>query len=188
MKLVVATSNTGKLDEITRLLVEVGVEVMNDGRDVEETGTTLEENALIKARAVAAYHSDTWVLADDSGLEVDALDGAPGVYSARYAGPEKDNHRNMDKLLASLEGMENRSAQFRTVLALVKAGQEHLFEGVIRGKIIDEKRGGGGFGYDPIFVPDGFDRTFAQMTPQEKNQISHRAIALRKLVEFLARM
>ena len=134
MKLVIATSNAGKLDEIARLLDEVGVQVMNDGREVEEPGSTLEENALIKARAVAVHHSDTWVLADDSGLEVDALGGAPGVYSARYAGPEKDNQRNMTKLLASLESAANRSAQFRTVLALVGAGEEHLFEGVVRGQ------------------------------------------------------
>lgn len=188
MKLIIATANSGKLKEIAELLSPLGFDLEPDGRDVQETGTTLEENAMIKAVAVAEHHPDTWVLADDSGLEVDALGGEPGVYSARYAGLEKNNDRNMAKLLEALQGQNNRDAQFRTVLALVGAGEKRIFEGVVRGKIISEMRGDGGFGYDPIFVPDGYNRTYAEMTLEEKNSMSHRAIALRKLVEYLVKM
>lgn len=123
--------------------------------------------------------------ADDTGLEVEALDGAPGVYSARYAGEDKSSEANMQKLLHELDGKENRKAQFKTVVALILDSKEYLFEGIIKGEIIKEKRGNAGFGYDPIFVPDGYDLTFAEMGDEVKNKISHRAIAINKLCDFL---
>ena len=125
--------------------------------------------------------------ADDTGLEVRALDNAPGVYSARYAGEGHDSEANMRKLLAEMEGVEDRFARFRTVIALLLDGKEYLFEGVVNGTIIRERRGGSGFGYDPVFVPEGYDKTFAELGDEVKNRISHRAAAVRKLVDFLAR-
>ncbi|HLG03011.1 MAG TPA: non-canonical purine NTP pyrophosphatase, partial [Bacteroidia bacterium] len=119
------------------------------------------------------------------GLEVDALDGAPGVYSARYAGEEKNPDKNMDQLLSSMKGVSNRNAQFRTVIVLANGNQEKIFEGIVRGKILEEKRGTSGFGYDPVFQPEGHTKTFAEMSPEEKNSISHRAIATGKLLAFL---
>ena len=153
--------------------------------DIPETADTLEGNALLKARYIFDnYHLDCF--ADDTGLEVEALNGAPGVYSARYAGGEgHDAQAIMLKLLHELEGKENRKAQFRTAISLILDGKEYLFEGVIKGEIIKEKRGDSGFGYDPVFMPEGYDRTFAELGNDIKNQISHRALAVQKLCEFL---
>lgn len=152
--------------------------------DIAETAATIEGNALLKAKAIAGK-SDTNCFADDSGLLVDALNGAPGVYSARYAGEQKNDRDNIDKLLRELEGVENRKAHFKTVMALVLNGKEYLFEGIVKGSIIKELRGSNGFGYDPVFMPDGSSKTFAEMSLEEKNTISHRKIALKKLLDFL---
>ncbi|MDY9920093.1 MAG: non-canonical purine NTP diphosphatase [Proteiniphilum sp.] len=187
-EIVFATNNQHKLDEIRKItggrLRILSLADIDCHEEIEETGSTLEENALIKAGFVREkYGYDCF--ADDTGLEVGALDGAPGVYSSRYAGNGCNPADNMDKLLSALKGAENRSAQFRTVIALVINGKEHLFDGVIKGKIIEEKRGTTGFGYDPIFMPDGYDKTFAELGNEVKNSISHRALAMEKLVGFL---
>lgn len=187
-KLVFATNNQHKLNEIREItdgkLRILGLADISCREEIEETGGTLEENALIKARFVREkYGYDCF--ADDTGLEVEALDGAPGVYSSRYAGNGCNPVDNMDKLLTALQGTENRAAQFRTVIALVINGEEHLFEGVIKGQIIKEKRGATGFGYDPVFMPDDYDQTFAELGNEVKNSISHRALAMEKLVGFL---
>lgn len=189
MKIVFATNNQHKLSEIRQILgdrVEV-LSLQDIGCDVDipETGTTLEENALQKAQYVYDhYHLD--VFADDTGLEVDALDGAPGVYSARYAGGEgHDSEANMTKLLKELNGIDNRKAHFRTVIALIQQGEVHEFEGIVNGEIIRERRGGEGFGYDPIFRPDGYELTFAELGTDIKNLISHRSRATKKLCAFL---
>ncbi len=188
-KIVFATNNQHKLSEIRQILgdrVEV-LSLQDIGCDVDipETGTTLEENALQKAQYIYDhYHLD--VFADDTGLEVDALDGAPGVYSARYAGGEgHDSEANMTKLLKELNGIDNRKARFRTVIALIQQGEVHEFEGIVNGEIIRERRGGEGFGYDPIFRPDGYELTFAELGTDIKNQISHRSRATKKLCAFL---
>ena len=173
MKLVFATNNRYKLDEV-RAIVGDRVEVLslNDidcHDDIPETADTLQGNALIKARYIyEKYGVDCF--ADDTGLEVEALDGAPGVYSARYAGEECDPEANMRKLLHNLTGKSNRNAQFRTVIALIINGEEHLFNGVVKGAITTEKRGDSGFGYDPVFVPDGYSDSFAQMSGDMKKQ------------------
>lgn len=188
-KFVFATNNSHKLEEVTAILGEkVELLSMKDIKcdtDIPETADTLEGNALLKARYIFDnYHLDCF--ADDTGLEVEALNGAPGVYSARYAGGEgHDAQANMLKLLHELEGKENRKAQFRTAISLILDGKEYLFEGVIKGEIIKEKRGDSGFGYDPVFMPEGYDRTFAELGNDIKNQISHRALAVQKLCEFL---
>lgn len=187
-EMVFATNNQHKLNEIRDItngkLQILGLADIGCNEEIEETGSTLEENALIKARYVREkYGYDCF--ADDTGLEVDALQGAPGVYSARYAGEGCSFADNMDKLLTALQGKEIRAAQFHTVIALVLNGEEYLFDGVIKGKIIDEKRGSTGFGYDPIFMPEGYDQTFAELGNETKNHISHRALAMEKLVDFL---
>lgn len=187
--LVFATQNPNKAAEIQGLLpdgmrvktlAEIGC---ND--DIPEEQPTLEGNALQKARFVKENY-DVDCFADDTGLEVEALNGEPGVYSARYAGPEKDSEANMDLLLEKLKDQENRKAQFRTVIALIMDGREYTFEGKVKGRIAAKRMGSEGFGYDPIFVPDEDDRSFAQMPLEEKNKISHRGRAIRKLSEFLA--
>lgn len=187
-ELVFATNNPHKLDEIREItngkLRILGLNDINCHEEIEETGSTLEENALIKARFVKEKYGYN-CFADDTGLEVDALEGAPGVYSARYAGEGCSFADNMNKLLAALQGIEHRTAQFRTVIALVLNGKEYLFDGVIKGTIIEDKRGNTGFGYDPIFMPDGYDKTFAELGNEVKNNISHRALAMKKLVDFL---
>ena len=196
-KIVFATNNANKLSEIREMLSGSGIEVLSPGdigchEDIAETGTTLEENALIKARYVYDnYH--TGCFADDTGLEVEALGGQPGVYSARYAGGEgHDSERNMDKLLANLDGCDNRRARFRTVVALVTADGDgggkavtRLFEGTVNGVITTGRHGSEGFGYDPIFRPDGYDKTFAELGHTVKNRISHRAKAVEQLVNYL---
>ena len=188
-KLVFATNNAHKLEEVAAILGDqVELLSLNDigcQADIPETAETLEGNALLKSSYIYKnYPLDCF--ADDTGLEVEALNGAPGVYSARYAGGEgHDAQANMLKLLHELDGKENRKAQFRTAISLILDGKEYLFEGVIKGEIIKEKRGDSGFGYDPVFMPEGYDRTFAELGNDIKNQISHRALAVQKLCEFL---
>lgn len=193
MKIVFATNNSHKLEEIRQILGK-SIEVLsladiNCHEDIPETAPTIEGNAMMKARYVYDKYG-TPCFADDTGLEVEALDGAPGVYSARYAGGEgHDSEANMRKLLHELEGKENRRAQFRTVIALIeqKDGKPvaHTFEGKIEGHISDEKRGTSGFGYDPIFVPEGYEQSFAELGNEIKNKISHRARAVARLAEYL---
>lgn len=188
MKLVFATNNRHKLQEVRDILGE-RVEVLSlkdiDCNDeIPETGTTLEENALIKARWVKEKYGYN-CFADDTGLEVEALGGAPGVYSARYAGEECDSQANMLKLLENLTGKSNRNAQFRTVIALIIENKEILFDGVVKGVISEKKMGDAGFGYDPIFIPDGYGMSFAQMESRLKNSISHRYRATEKLNDYI---
>lgn len=188
MKIVFATNNPHKLEEI-RKITDGTIEILSLSdigchEEIPETGATLEANALIKAQFVKErYGYDCF--ADDTGLEVDALGGAPGVYSSRYAGEACNPQENMDKLLRELNGKNDRSARFRTVIALLLDGETLFFEGEVAGRIIEERRGEAGFGYDPVFVPDGYNQTFAELGNDEKNRISHRAIATRKVVEFL---
>ena len=191
-KIVFATNNKNKLAEIREMLAGTGFEVLSLADigchdDIPETAATLEGNALQHAKSVYT-NSATPCFADDTGLEVDALGGEPGVYSARYAGGEgHDSEANMAKLLAELDGKSDRRARFRTVIALIEGGQEEpkLFEGIVTGEITADRRGGEGFGYDPIFRPDGHAETFAEMGHEMKNKISHRARAVAKLVEYL---
>ena len=192
-KIVFATNNKNKLAEIREMLEGSGIEIVSLADigchdDIPETSDTLEGNALQKARYIHEKYKMS-CFADDTGLEVDALGGAPGVYSARYAGGEgHDSEANMAKLLANLEDKADRRARFRTVVALIldeEQGREELFEGIVTGEIIRERRGGEGFGYDPVFRPDGYDRTFAELGHKVKNKISHRAKAVAKLVDYL---
>lgn len=188
MKLVFATNNRHKLDEM-RAILGGKVELLSLADigchdDIPETAETLEGNALIKARHIYSKYGCS-CFADDTGLEVDALGGEPGVYSARYAGESNDSEANMQKLLHNMAGKSERSAQFRTVIALIIDGEEHLFDGIVRGKIAEERRGGSGFGYDPIFVPDGYEESFAQMASEQKNSISHRSRAASALNDYL---
>lgn len=188
-KIVFATNNKHKLDEICEILgarfdvvslKDIGCDV-----DIPETGDTLEENALMKAEYVK-QHFGMDCFADDTGLEVEALDGAPGVHSARYAeGTDHDSNANMEKLLRELGNNNNRKARFRTVIALLLNGETHRFEGIVNGRIAFEKHGTEGFGYDPIFVPDGYQHSFAELGMDVKNHISHRARAVARLADFL---
>lgn len=186
-KLVFATHNLHKLEEISNILKNyevIGLPDIGCHEDIVEDADDLQGNAKIKADFVTSnFHLDCF--ADDTGLEVEALGGAPGVYSARYAGESCSYHDNVVKLLKALDGIENRKARFRTVIALNINGEQHFFEGVVNGKILTEEHGDGGFGYDPIFQPDGFDKSFSEMEMDEKNKISHRGRATAKLVEFL---
>ena len=188
MKLVFATNNRHKLDEVRAILgnrIEVlSLNDINCHDEIPETADTLEGNALIKARYI---HDKFGVdcFADDTGLEVEALGVEPGVYSARYAGEECDSEANMRKLLHNLTGKNNRNAQFRTVIALIIKGEEKLFNGIVKGTISNEKMGNAGFGYDPVFKPFGYDKTFAELGDDVKNSISHRARAMEKLAKFL---
>lgn len=188
MELVFATHNLHKLEEVKTLLHStitlLSLDDINYKDEIEENETTLEGNALIKARTIFNSMQGN-CFADDSGLLVDALNGEPGVYSARYAGSQKNDNDNMNKLLAQLKGIENRKAHFKTVLALILDEKEYLFEGIVHGVIAHEKKGTQGFGYDPIFIPDGYSKTFAELTSSEKSTISHRSIALKKLITFL---
>ena len=187
-KIVFATNNKHKLDEIRKITagkIEIlSLSDINCNEDIEETGTTLEENALIKARYVKNKY-DYDCFADDTGLEVEALNGEPGVYSSRYAGAQCNPQDNMNKLLDALQGINNRNAQFRTVIAVTLNNNEHLFEGVVKGHITTEKHGSNGFGYDPIFMPIGYNNTFGELSDEVKNGISHRAVAMEKLIAFL---
>lgn len=187
-KFVFATNNTHKLKEVSAILGKkielLSMKDIDCNVDIPETADTLEGNALIKARYIFEnYHLDCF--ADDTGLEVEALNGAPGVYSARYAGDAHDSEANMKKLLKEMENVENRRARFRTVFALIINGKEHLFEGIVKGEIIKNRKGTSGFGYDPVFVPEGYSQTFAEMGNELKNKISHRAMATQKLCHFL---
>ena len=186
--LVFATNNAHKAREIEHILgADYQIKTLKDigcTEEIEETEPTLEGNALLKARYVREnFGFDCF--SEDTGLEVEALDGAPGVYTARYAGESKDPEANMAHLLQQLSGKANRRAQFRTVIALVLEGEEILLEGVCPGRIALEKLGSGGFGYDPVFIPDGYDNSFAELGEEVKNRISHRAIATEKLRELL---
>lgn len=191
MKIVFATNNAHKLDEVRQVVGEkfeiVSLRECGIVEDIPENESTLEGNALAKARFI--YERTGFnCFADDTGLEVDALGGEPGVRSARYATDGHDDEANKRLLLERLQGEENRAAQFRTAVALILGGKEYLFEGVVRGEIALEQHGDGGFGYDPLFFPEGDDLTFAQMSSEEKNAISHRGRAVRKLAEFLQQM
>lgn len=187
--LVFATNNQHKLEEVRNIVSEkvrlVSLAEIGCREDIPETADTLEGNALIKARYIRQHYGYD-CFADDTGLEVEALHYAPGVYSARYAGPGHDAEANMQKLLREMEGKTNRKARFHTVIALTLDGKESLFDGIINGTITSEKRGDSGFGYDPVFLPDGYTQTFAELGNETKNQISHRALAVRRLADFLA--
>ena len=191
MKIVFATNNAHKLDEVRQVVGEkfeiVSLRECGIVEDIPENEPTLEGNALAKARYI--YDRTGFnCFADDTGLEVDALGGEPGVRSARYATDGHDDEANKRLLLERLQGVENRAAQFRTAVALILGGKEYLFEGIVRGEIALEQHGEGGFGYDPLFFPEGSELTFAQMSSEEKNAISHRGRAVRKLAEFLQQM
>jgi XTP/dITP diphosphohydrolase len=188
MPICFATHNQNKVHELIKIvgnnleilcLIDLGV-----SDEIEETGSTIKGNALLKAKYVFDNHAIA-CFADDTGLEVDALDGAPGVYSARFAGEPVNNENNIDKLLKLLQNKSNRQARFRTVIALVKDDKPLFFEGIAEGEIISQRRGSNGFGYDSVFLPNNLDRTFAEMNMREKNLISHRAIAVNKLTIFL---
>jgi XTP/dITP diphosphohydrolase len=187
MQLVFATHNKNKVKEVNSLMPArinlLGLGDVNFTEDIEETEATIEGNALLKAKTVY-QKTGLDCFADDSGLLVDALNGAPGVYSARYAGEQKNDNDNIEKLLRELSSETNRKAHFKTVMALIINHEKHLFEGTIKGTITREKRGTNGFGYDPVFIPDGYDKTFAEMSFDQKSSISHRAIALNKLIAF----
>ncbi|MCQ2226052.1 MAG: non-canonical purine NTP diphosphatase [Paludibacteraceae bacterium] len=187
-ELIFATNNAHKVDEVRnklngifeiRSLAEIGCT-----EDIPETSDTLQGNASQKSHYLHdKYHCNCF--ADDTGLEVEALDGAPGVFSARYAGPAKDSEANIDKLLAELKNKSNRRARFRTVISLFLEDKEYFFEGIVTGTILTERHGNGGFGYDPVFQPDGYDRSFSELSMEEKNSISHRGRAVEELIKFL---
>ena len=188
MKIVFATNNANKIHEIQSMLPEsieiISLESIGCQEDIPETADTIEENAIMKANYVTEkYGYDCF--ADDTGLEVDSLNGEPGVYSARYAGEQRSSEDNMDKLLLNLENSTNRDAQFKTVITLNLKGKQYLFTGIARGEITLEKNGNQGFGYDPIFRPEGYQETFAQLSLETKNAISHRGKATRELIAFL---
>lgn len=187
-KLVCATNNAHKLEEIAAILGEkinlLSLKDIDCQADIPETANTLEGNAIQKAEFIYQnFGLDCF--ADDTGLEVESLNGEPGVFSARYAGDGHDSEANMLKLLEKLQGKTNRKAQFRTAICLIQNGEKYLFEGIVKGEITLEKRGEAGFGYDPIFVPDGYNLTFAELGNDIKNTISHRARAVEKLCNFL---
>lgn len=185
--LIFATQNQNKAKEIQSLLPDhIVVKTLKDidcDTDIPENQPDLKGNALEKAKYVME-HFNANCFADDTGLEIEALNGEPGVFSARYAGPEKDSEKNMDLVLAKLKGESNRNAQFRTVIALIINGETYFFEGIVKGKIRTKRAGGDGFGYDPIFEPEGCGKTFAEMSLEEKNTMSHRGRALEKMVAF----
>ena len=188
MKIVFATNNPNKLKEIQSLIPKeieiISLKEIGCNEDIPETGDTLEANAFQKAHYIKDnFNYDCF--ADDTGLEIDELNGDPGVYSARYAGPERNANANMNKVLNELKGKKNRKAKFRTAIALILKGEEHLFEGKVEGYISKDKQGNEGFGYDPIFIPENDIRSFAQMSMQEKGAISHRGRAVKKLVAYL---
>lgn len=188
MKLVFATNNQNKLKEVKQLLpasIELlSLKDIDCEDDITESGKTIRENAKIKSRYIYEKFGMN-CFADDTGLEVDAIGGRPGVYSARFAGPSSRSEDNINKLLIELKGIENRKANFRTVISLMIDGKDEAFEGIVNGVITTEEMGSNGFGYDSVFMPDGFDKTFAEMTAQEKNEISHRGIAVNKLTSFI---
>lgn len=188
MEIVFATNNPHKIKEVNEVLGNAfkikSLQEIGCQEELPETQPTLEGNALQKARHVLDHYGAD-CFSEDTGLEIEALNGEPGVITARYAGADRDPHANMNLVLQKLAGEVNRNAQFRTVIALLINGEEHLFEGVVKGQIAYKKCGTGGFGYDPIFIPDGYDKTFAELPSEIKNGISHRARATRKLIDFL---
>lgn len=190
MKIVFATNNKHKLEEIKDILGKdfeiVSLAEIGCHEDIPETGLTLEENACQKSTYIVEHYNHD-CFADDTGLEVDALNGEPGVHSARYAeGTDHDSEANMRKLLLKMSNVKDRTARFRTVISLIINGVEHQFEGRVEGRIATEKHGTEGFGYDPIFIPEGYDKSFAELGEEVKNQISHRARAVKKLAEYLS--
>ncbi|MFA6768703.1 MAG: non-canonical purine NTP diphosphatase [Parabacteroides sp.] len=191
MKLVFATNNVHKLDEVRNIASQyteiVSLADIHCFDDIPETADTLEGNALQKAQYVKD-HFGFDCFADDTGLEVEALNNEPGVYTARYAGPEHDPEANINKLFYELKGKKNRTARFRTVIALILNEKKYYFEGIVKGIIVEERRGTDGFGYDPIFIPEGYSKTFAELGVNIKNKISHRAIAVNKLISFLSNL
>jgi len=189
MKICFATNNSKKIEEVKAALGQdfeiVSLQEIGCREELPETGDTLEHNAFQKARYVKEnYGVDCF--ADDTGLEVDALEGAPGVYSGRFAGEPRSDERNINLLLSKMEGKENRKARFKTVIALILNGKEYQFDGIAEGEILFSRKGNGGFGYDPIFQPNGFEKTFAELSLEEKNQISHRGKAVKDLISFLS--
>jgi XTP/dITP diphosphohydrolase len=187
-ELVFASGNDNKVAEVEFKMggsIKLrGLKSIGCTEDIPETGDTLEENAIMKARYVWENFGVS-CFADDTGLEVESLQGAPGVLSARYAGPQRNTRDNMALLLSNLSDKSNRRARFRTIICLIDNGVEHLFEGIVNGTIIEQGRGEEGFGYDPIFLPDGSDKTFAEMSMEEKNDLSHRGRAIAALTQFL---
>ncbi|GAB5524988.1 MAG: non-canonical purine NTP diphosphatase [Roseivirga sp.] len=188
MKICFATNNQNKLSEIQQILGDrfevLSLKDIGCFDEIDEPHETLEENSAEKAEYIYSRYQIP-VFADDTGLEIAALNGAPGVYSARYGGPERSADQNMNKVLAELEGAVDRSAQFRTIMTYIDHTGSFQFEGIVKGQIITERKGTGGFGYDPIFVPEGYDQTFGELPASEKNKISHRVRSLTRLVEFL---
>ncbi len=188
MELVFATNNKHKISEITAILpkgfILKSLSDIGFSGDIPETNPTIKENASQKSHFIYDRYK-TNVLAEDTGLEIEALNGAPGVYSARYAGEHCSFEDNVKKVLSEMEGKTNRNARFITIISLILFDNEYFFQGIVNGKIIDKKIGGGGFGYDPIFIPNRYNETYAQMSTELKNKISHRALATQKLIEFL---
>jgi XTP/dITP diphosphohydrolase len=188
MQIVFASNNKNKIKEIQLLVSDtiqiLSLEEIGCTEDIPETADTIEGNAILKANYVTEKFGFN-CFADDSGLEVDALNGEPGVFSARYAGEPKNDENNIDKLLANLKEIKNKKANFKTVICLNLNGKQQLFTGIINGQIIEERVGTNGFGYDPIFVADGYQKTFAELTLEEKSNISHRGIAVKQLITFL---
>lgn len=190
-EIVFATANPHKVKEVKEVLPDtinlIGLKEINCLEDIPETSPTIEGNALQKARYVKDnYKVDCF--SEDTGLEVEALDGAPGVYTARYAGKNCTSEDNIQLLLKNLEGVDNRKARFKTVIALILGEEELLFEGIVNGRIAEKKSGEGGFGYDPVFIPDGFESSFAEMASEIKNEISHRGRAVKKLLAYFESM
>lgn len=188
MRIIFATHNNNKLLEVKKMISKkIEIKSLLDlgyNFEIPENEKTIKENAIFKAKFIYSKFKSN-VFADDTGLEVEALGGKPGVHSARYAGNDKDNKKNIKKLLDSIRGIENRKANFKTVISLIFKNKLYIFEGKIYGKISDEEKGLFGFGYDPVFIPDGFKKTFGELNPKIKNTISHRAIAFNKLISFI---
>ena len=189
INLIFATSNQNKVLEIQKILPKKfnikSLKDLNYFEDVPENETTIEGNAVFKAKYIYKKFNIN-VFADDTGLEVEALNGEPGVHSARYAGTTRNSEKNIKKLLKNLKNIKNRNARFKTVIALIIDNKLHIFSGIIEGYILDSPKGNNGFGYDPIFCPNGFDKSFAELTLKEKNLISHRSLAMKKLIDFIS--
>ena len=189
INLIFATSNQNKVLEIQKILPKKfnikSLKDLNYFEDVPENETTIEGNAIFKAKYIYEKFNIN-VFADDTGLEVEALNGEPGVHSARYAGTTRNSEKNIKKLLKNLKNIKNRNARFKTVIALIIDNKLHIFSGIIEGFILDSPKGNNGFGYDPIFCPNGFDKSFAELTLKEKNLISHRSLAMKKLIDFIS--
>ena len=189
INLIFATSNQNKVLEIQKILPKKfnikSLKDLNYFEDVPENETTIERNAIFKAKYIYEKFNIN-VFADDTGLEVEALNGEPGVHSARYAGTTRNSEKNIKKLLKNLKNINNRNARFKTVIALIIDNKLHIFSGIVEGYILDSPKGNNGFGYDPIFCPNGFDKSFAELTLKEKNLISHRSLAMKKLIDFIS--